>query len=46
MVVTLAASWRLSGTGFSLWGLVLARTKTHRLKTVPLKHVRQTTYLP
>ena len=21
-----------SGTGFSLWGLVLAKTKTHRLK--------------
>jgi hypothetical protein len=24
------------GTGFSLWGLVLARAKTHRLKPVPL----------
>jgi hypothetical protein len=26
----------LSGTDFSLWGLVLASTKTHRLKSVPL----------
>jgi hypothetical protein len=26
-----------SGTGFSLWGLILAGTKTHRLKPVPLK---------
>ncbi len=25
-----------SGTGFSLWGLVLARTKPHRLKPAPL----------
>jgi hypothetical protein len=25
-----------SGTGFSLWGFVLAKTKTHRLKPVPL----------
>jgi hypothetical protein len=27
----------LSSTGFSLWGLVLARTKFHRLKPVLLK---------
>src|ERR1700692_4729517 len=27
----------LSGAGFSLWGLVLAKTKTHRLKPAPLK---------
>jgi len=26
----------LSGTGFSLWGFVLARTKPHTLKHVPL----------
>jgi hypothetical protein len=26
----------LSGTGFSLWGFVLARAKTHRLKPVLL----------
>ena len=25
-----------SGTGFSLWGFVLARTNPHRLKPVPL----------
>jgi hypothetical protein len=25
-----------SGAGFSLWGFVLARTKSHRLKPVPL----------
>ena len=25
------------GTGFSLWGLVLAATKPHRLKPVPLR---------
>ena len=28
------------GTGFSLWGLVLAATKPHRLKPVPLKAPR------
>jgi hypothetical protein len=28
------ASARSSSTGFSLWGLVLARTKIHRLKSV------------
>jgi hypothetical protein len=27
----------LSGAGFSLWGLVCARTKFHRLKPAPLK---------
>ncbi len=27
-----------SGAGFSLCGFVLARTKTHRLKPVPLGH--------
>ena len=27
---------RASGAGFSLWGLVLARTKPHRLKPAPL----------
>jgi hypothetical protein len=27
---------RLSGAGFSLWGFVLARSKPHRLKPVPL----------
>src|SRR5882672_2947046 len=26
---------RLSGAGFSLWGLVLASTKPHRLKPAP-----------
>ena len=26
----------MSGTDFSLWGLVLARTNPHRLKSVPL----------
>ena len=31
-----AIFFALSGTGFSLWGVALARTKTHRLKPVPL----------
>jgi hypothetical protein len=34
----------LSSTGFSLWGLALASTKTHRLKPVllrPANHARQ-----
>jgi hypothetical protein len=31
------AAWRrgFGGTGFSLWGLILAKPKTHRLKPVP-----------
>ena len=41
----------LSGTGFSLWGFVLATTKPHRLKPVLLKanphatHVSQATQI-
>jgi len=31
----------LSGTGFSLWGLVFARTNPHRLKRVLLNPVPQ-----
>jgi hypothetical protein len=33
---TRAAPPEDSGTGFSLWGLVLADAKSHRLKPVPL----------
>ncbi len=37
----LPRTWGLSGVGFSLWILVLARTNPHRLKPAPLELERQ-----
>src|SRR5258708_597483 len=39
MWIRLACSSEFSGAGFSLWGFVIARTKTHRLKPAPLKSI-------